>query len=105
MIDVMMFLLIFFVLTASYAAAVQKVIPLSRVEKDDKDKGIVVVRPPTVDNFMIRLAAHQDKTGICARRSEFTSPLSADTSSSMRAKLCTTATLPSASAAVSARSE
>ena len=49
--------------------------------------------------------AHHDSTGICARNSEFTRPLSADTSSSTRAKLCTTATLPSASAAVSARSE
>ena len=49
--------------------------------------------------------AHHDSTGICARSSEFTSPLSADTSSSTRAKLCTTAMLPSVSAAVSARSE
>jgi biopolymer transport protein ExbD len=61
-IDVCLVLLIFFVLTASYAAAVQKVIPLSRVEKGEKG-GIVVVKPPTVDRFMIRLAAHQDKAG------------------------------------------
>lgn len=46
--------------------------------------------------------AHHDS---CACSSEFTMPLSADTSISTRAKLCTTATLPSVSAAVSARSE
>jgi biopolymer transport protein ExbD len=62
-IDVCLVLLIFFVLTASYAAAVQKVIPLSRVEKDDNKKGIVVVQPPIADRFMIRLAANQDKAG------------------------------------------
>jgi biopolymer transport protein ExbD len=62
-IDVCLVLLIFFVLTASYAAAVQKVIPLSRVEKDDEKKGIVVVQPPIVERFMIRLAAKQDKAG------------------------------------------
>ena len=49
--------------------------------------------------------AHHDSTGSCACSSEFTMPLSADTSISTRAKLCTTATLPSVSAAVSARSE
>jgi biopolymer transport protein ExbD len=62
-IDVCLVLLIFFVLTASYAAAVQKVIPLSRVEKDDQGKKITVVKPPIVERFMIRLAAHQDKAG------------------------------------------
>ena len=34
--------------------------------------------------------AHHDSTGICARSSEFTRPFSAETSSSTRAKLCTT---------------
>jgi biopolymer transport protein ExbD len=62
-IDVCLVLLIFFVLTASYAAAVQKVIPLSRVEKDNNNDGVVVIRPPIVENYMIRLAAVQDKTG------------------------------------------
>ena len=37
--------------------------PLSRVEQDQKEKGIRVVNPPIVDRFMIRLAANQDKSG------------------------------------------
>ena len=60
---------------------------------------VVAVRVSTAAN------AHHDSTGICARRSEFTRLRRYDTSSSMRAKLCTTATLPSASLAVSATSE
>ena len=48
--------------------------------------------------------AHHVSTGICAASSESTSSRSADTSTSTRAKLCTTAILPSVSAAVSARS-
>jgi len=62
-IDVCLVLLIFFILTASYAAAVQKVIPLSRIEKDQKGKAIREVHNTMVSNFMIRLAAHQDKSG------------------------------------------
>jgi biopolymer transport protein ExbD len=61
-IDVCLVLLIFFILTASYAAAVQKVIPLSRVENSQKGP-IKVAEPPIVDRFMIRLAANQDKSG------------------------------------------
>jgi biopolymer transport protein ExbD len=61
-IDVCLVLLIFFILTASYAAAVQKVIPLSRVVDSQKGK-IKVVEPPIIKKFMIRLAATQDKTG------------------------------------------
>ena len=49
--------------------------------------------------------AHQDSTGICAASSRSTAFRSAVTSASTRAKLCTSATLPSASDARSARSE
>jgi biopolymer transport protein ExbD len=61
-IDVCLVLLIFFILTASYAAAVQKVIPLSRVEDSQKGK-IKPVNEQEVKRFMIRLAARQDKAG------------------------------------------
>ena len=49
--------------------------------------------------------AHHDSTGICAPSSRSTTMRRPITSASMRAKLCTSATLPSASDARSARSE
>ena len=48
--------------------------------------------------------AHHDSTGICAPSSRATTFFSPITSASMREKLCTSATLPSASEARSARS-
>ena len=49
--------------------------------------------------------AHQDSTGICAESSRWATLRRSCTSASMRTKLCTSATLPSASDARSARSE
>ncbi len=51
------------------------------------------------------IKAHQDSTGICAASSLSTTALSSETSASTRAKLCTSATLPSVSEARSASSE
>jgi biopolymer transport protein ExbD len=61
-IDVCLVLLIFFILTASYAAAVQKVIPLSRITESSKGK-IREVQAGTAKKYMIHLEARQDKTG------------------------------------------
>ena len=49
--------------------------------------------------------AHHDSTGICAESSLLATLRRSCTSASMRTKLCTSATLPSASDARSARSE
>ena len=51
------------------------------------------------------MTAHQDSTGNCAANRRSLTDLSAVTSDSTRAKLCTKAMLPSASVARSARSE
>ena len=62
----------------------------------------VMVVEARVSTVMI---AHHDSTGICAPSSRSTTMRSPITSASTRAKLCTSATLPSASEARSARSE
>lgn len=60
LIDVCMVLLIFFILTTSYVAAVQKVVPLSGKQEG---KGIRVVKAAEVKNKMVRLQASQDAAG------------------------------------------
>jgi biopolymer transport protein ExbD len=61
LIDVCLVLLIFFILTTTYAAAVQKVVPMSPVKSDGRK-----IRTVSVDDIkkrMIRVQAHLDKNG------------------------------------------
>jgi biopolymer transport protein ExbD len=61
LIDVCLVLLIFFILTTTYAAAVQKVVPMSPVKSDGQK-----IRTVTVDQIkkrMIRVQAHLDARG------------------------------------------
>jgi biopolymer transport protein ExbD len=62
LIDVCLVLLIFFMLTTTYVAAVQKVVPLPTVEERQK-KGTKVVRADQVRRQMIRVQATADKAG------------------------------------------
>jgi biopolymer transport protein ExbD len=62
LIDVCLVLLIFFMLTTSYVAAVQKVVPLPGVSEDRK-KPAVVHFPPQQVQSMIRVEARMDKDG------------------------------------------
>jgi biopolymer transport protein ExbD len=61
LIDVCLVLLIFFILTTTYAAAVQKVVPLPAIKADGKK-----ARPVKLDEIkkrMIRLVVAKDKAG------------------------------------------
>ena len=60
LIDVCLVLLIFFILTTTYAAAVQKVVPMSSVKSDTKKK---IVRLDDIKKRMIRMEAYLDKAG------------------------------------------
>jgi biopolymer transport protein ExbD len=62
LIDVCLVLLIFFMLTTSYAAAVQKVVPLPGVSEDKRSRAIPQLTPQQVQ-AMIRLEARTDKSG------------------------------------------
>jgi biopolymer transport protein ExbD len=62
LIDVCLVLLIFFMLTTSYAAAVQKLVPLPTVPTD-KAKAPHVLRRDQVKRDMISVEARADKTG------------------------------------------
>ena len=62
LIDVCLVLLIFFMLTTTYVAAVQKVVPLPTVEERQK-KGTKVIRADQVRRQMIRVQATADKAG------------------------------------------
>jgi biopolymer transport protein ExbD len=67
LIDVCMVLLIFFILTTSYVAVVQKVVPLSGTREG---KGVRVVKAAEVKNKMVRLQASLDPAGKLAVRVE-----------------------------------
>ncbi|MFO0864916.1 MAG: biopolymer transporter ExbD [Gemmataceae bacterium] len=67
LIDVCMVLLIFFILTTSYVAVVQKVVPLSGTREG---KGVRVVKAAEVKNKMVRLQASLDPGGKLAIRVE-----------------------------------
>lgn len=61
LIDVCLVLLIFFILTTTYAAAVQRVVPLPTVKSEGKKARVVSVTD--VKNRMIRLQASLDPAG------------------------------------------
>lgn len=61
LIDVCLVLLIFFILTTSYATAVQKVVPLPTLKEEDK--GVRVIDVKDVKKLMIRLEARLDSAG------------------------------------------
>ncbi|MCI0376615.1 MAG: biopolymer transporter ExbD [Gemmataceae bacterium] len=61
LIDVCLVLLIFFILTTTYAAAVQKVVPLPSIKADAKKARPIT--PAEVKNRMVRLQAFLDKAG------------------------------------------
>jgi biopolymer transport protein ExbD len=61
LIDVCLVLLIFYMITAAYAALVQKSVPLPMTRADSK--GIRVVRVDEVKSRMIRVQAYHDKDG------------------------------------------
>lgn len=63
LIDVCLVLLIFFILTTTYAAAVQKVVPLPTAREDGEKKAARVVNLKEVRERMIRVQAHLDKAG------------------------------------------
>jgi biopolymer transport protein ExbD len=62
LIDVCLVLLIFFMLTTTYVAAVQKVVPLPTVQEQQKT-GVKKVRADQVKRQMIRVQATGDKSG------------------------------------------
>jgi biopolymer transport protein ExbD len=76
LIDVCLVLLIFFILTTTYAAAVQKVVPMPTVKADAEGNKVRVVRPDEVKKRMIRLQAERDPTGKLVIRLE-NQPISA----------------------------
>lgn len=61
LIDVCLVLLIFFILTTSYANLVQKVVPLPTMKEGPK--GVITVKPEDVKQRMIRIQATLDKAG------------------------------------------
>src|SRR5262245_18825159 len=61
LIDVCLVLLIFFILTTTYATAVQKVVPLPTVKTDGK--GVRRISTSDVKKHMIRVQAHLDSAG------------------------------------------
>jgi biopolymer transport protein ExbD len=61
LIDVCLVLLIFFILTTSYASTVQKVVPLPTVKAEGKK--VRVINPKDVKDRMIRLQASLDSSG------------------------------------------
>lgn len=68
LIDVCLVLLIFFILTTTYAAAVQKVVPLPAIKADGKK-----ARPVKLEEIkkrMIRLVVARDKAGVPVVRLE-----------------------------------
>lgn len=62
LIDVCLVLLIFFILTTTYAVTVQKVVPLPTVKYDEKSKA-KVIRMQDVKDRMVRLEAFRDSNG------------------------------------------
>lgn len=88
LIDVCLVLLIFFILTTTYAATVQKVVPLPAL-KSDKTSSAKVIRIEDVKKRMIRLEAYHDKSGKLVLRvdNQPVSALSADGQSVDRDKL------------------
>ncbi len=62
LIDVCLVLLIFFMLTTSYVATVQKVVPLPAMSEDKKKPAVVRLTPQQVQT-MIRVEARTDKDG------------------------------------------
>jgi len=70
LIDVCLVLLIFFILTTTYATAVQKVVPMPTIKADSEGSKVRVVRPDEVKKRMIRLHAQRDKEGKLVLRLE-----------------------------------
>ena len=62
LIDVCLVLLIFFMLTTSYVAAVQKVVPLPALSEDKQKRAVIRLTPQQVQS-MIRVEARADKNG------------------------------------------
>jgi biopolymer transport protein ExbD len=62
LIDVCLVLLIFFILTTTYAAAVQKVVPLPAIKADGKKARLVKL--DEIKKRMIRLVVARDKAGV-----------------------------------------
>jgi biopolymer transport protein ExbD len=61
LIDVCLVLLIFFILTTTHAAAIQKVVPVPTVTEDPKGKtGVRIVTPDQVKKHMIRVDVTRD---------------------------------------------
>src|SRR5262249_47277043 len=64
LIDVCLVLLIFFILTTTYVAAVQKTVPLPTVPDQEKKKSVArKIRADQVRRQMIRIRASGDKAG------------------------------------------
>lgn len=63
LIDVCLVLLIFFIITTSYANMVQKVVPVPTVKADGKSGIVRQVKPDEVRAKMIRLEAYLEKNG------------------------------------------
>jgi biopolymer transport protein ExbD len=63
LIDVCLVLLIFFMMTTTYAVAVQKTVPLPTLKEDQKKKNMRMVRPDQVRQQMVRIDAKLDAKG------------------------------------------
>jgi biopolymer transport protein ExbD len=63
LIDVCLVLLIFFMMTTTYAVAVQKTVPLPTLKEEQKKKNIRMVRPDQVRQQMVRIDAKLDTKG------------------------------------------
>jgi biopolymer transport protein ExbD len=68
LIDVCLVLLIFFILTTTYASAVQKVVPLPAIKADGKKARSLKLEE--IKKRMIRLVVARDKTGVPVVRLE-----------------------------------
>jgi biopolymer transport protein ExbD len=63
LIDVCLVLLIFFMMTTTYAVAVQKTVPLPASQEEKQQKKGIVIRPEQVRQQMIRIDAKLDAKG------------------------------------------
>lgn len=76
LIDVCLVLLIFFILTTTYAAAVQKVVPMPTVQSEDKKARRVTMQD--VKKKMIRLDAYKEKGMLVVRLENQAAPVVAE---------------------------
>jgi biopolymer transport protein ExbD len=63
LIDVCLVLLIFFMMTTTYAVAVQKTVPLPTLKEEQQKKSTRMVRPDQVRQQMVRIDAKLDAKG------------------------------------------